>query len=88
MSVKIRLSRFGKNRSPHYRIVAIDERKARDGASLEQLGLYTPRGKTKELWIDLAKVEAWQAKGAHCSATVQLLVQQYKTQKKDPAPAV
>jgi small subunit ribosomal protein S16 len=40
--VKIRLSRFGKHKSPFYRIVAIDSRSKRDGEYLELLGTYNP----------------------------------------------
>ena len=40
MAVKIRLSRIGKKNAPFSRIVAIDSRKKRDGAFLEDLGTY------------------------------------------------
>ncbi|HEO64201.1 MAG TPA: 30S ribosomal protein S16, partial [Candidatus Omnitrophica bacterium] len=42
MAVKIRLRRIGKKKSPHYRIVVADERAARDGRFLDQLGFYNP----------------------------------------------
>lgn len=38
MAVRIRLSRIGKKKAPFYRIVAVDGRKKRDGAFLENLG--------------------------------------------------
>lgn len=40
MPVKLRLSRLGKKHAPFYRIVAVDGRKKRDGACLEDLGTY------------------------------------------------
>jgi small subunit ribosomal protein S16 len=40
MAVKLRLTRIGKKKAPFYRIVAIDSRKKRDGAFLENLGTY------------------------------------------------
>ena len=42
MSVKIRLSRVGRRNRPHWRVVAMDSRKKRDGAFLENLGSYDP----------------------------------------------
>ena len=39
MAVKIRLTRMGDKKSPFYRIVVTDSRKARDGAYIEKLGL-------------------------------------------------
>ena len=41
--VKIRLRRAGAKKRPFYRIVAIDERRQRDGRPLEFLGTYDPR---------------------------------------------
>ena len=35
VAVKIRLKRFGKIRSPHYRIVVADSRTKRDGRAIE-----------------------------------------------------
>jgi ribosomal protein S16 len=41
--VKIRMTRFGAKKRPYYRIMAIDERKRRDGRPLEFLGTYDPK---------------------------------------------
>ena len=43
MATKIRLKRFGKIRSPHYRIVVMDSRSKRDGQAIEEIGLYHPK---------------------------------------------
>jgi len=40
MAVKIRLSRIGRKHVPFYRIVAVDSRKQRDGAVLDDIGTY------------------------------------------------
>ena len=40
MAVKIRLSRIGRKHVPFYRIVAVDSRKKRDGAFLDDIGTY------------------------------------------------
>ena len=42
MGIKIRLTRMGTRKRPFYRIVAVDSRKKRDGAYLENLGVYHP----------------------------------------------
>jgi small subunit ribosomal protein S16 len=34
--------RFGKIRTPYYRIVVTDSRKARNGLSIEEIGRYVP----------------------------------------------
>jgi small subunit ribosomal protein S16 len=69
MSVKIRLTRTGKKNSPAYRIVAIDSRKKRDGASLEILGSYNPlTGKVMN--FNQESVDNWVKNGAELSDAV------------------
>lgn len=76
MSVKIRLSRFGKKKSPFYRIVVIDERKSRSSEYLEQVGSYNPMetDKAKMYVIDAEKVKSWVVKGAQLSQPVAQLL--------------
>jgi small subunit ribosomal protein S16 len=57
MAVAIRFSRQGKKKSPFYRIVAADKRKARDGKFIELLGTYHPV--TKVLKLDAERYEKW-----------------------------
>ena len=64
MAVKIRLARAGAKKAPFYRVVAADGRAPRDGRFLEILGRYNPRTQPSTVEIDLAKVDAWTAKGA------------------------
>ena len=40
--LKIRLTRIGKRKEPHYRIVAIESTKAAKGKSIEIIGFYNP----------------------------------------------
>ena len=40
VSVKIRLTRMGTKKKPHYRVVVVDSRKKRDGAYIENVGVY------------------------------------------------
>ena len=42
MSTTIRLARMGKRKRPFYRLVAMDNRKQRDGKYLANLGYYNP----------------------------------------------
>ena len=40
--IKLRLKKYGRKGQPCYRIVAMDSRTKRDGASIEELGFYNP----------------------------------------------
>lgn len=84
--VKIRMMRIGSKKSPFYRVMAIDERKQRDGRPLEFLGTYDPRVSPPALNLDLDAIDGWLGKGAQLSDTVRNLV---KTVRKsgNTAPA-
>ena len=72
MAVKIRLSRIGKKNAPFYRIVALDSRRKRDGASLEILGTYNPlTGEIIQFNAD--RIDAWVKVGAIPSLAVKRL---------------
>lgn len=73
MSLKIRLSRGGSKKRPHYAIVVAESRSPRDGRFIEQLGYYAPmlpKDHADRLKIDLEKAKAWIAKGAIASDRV------------------
>lgn len=76
MAVKIRLSRIGKKNRPYWRIVAVDSRKKRDGAFLENLGTYDPINQSL-IQFHLDRINDWVTKGAICSETVQKLVKSH-----------
>lgn len=72
MAVKIRLARIGTKNAPCYRIVAIDGRKKRDGAFLENLGTYDPlKGSLVQFHTD--RINDWVSKGAIVSDAVKKL---------------
>jgi len=74
LSVKIRLKKFGAKKRPYYRIVVMDSRLAREGSTLEEIGIYHPiESEDKQVVIDEAKARAWLAKGALPSDTVRSL---------------
>lgn len=77
MAVKIRLARIGKKSEPFYRIVAIDSRAARDGATLEILGTYDATKKKFEKFHD-DRIEAWIKTGAQMTDSVKKLRKMYQ----------
>jgi small subunit ribosomal protein S16 len=72
--VKIRLTRGGAKKRPHYRIVAIDERSQRDGRPLEFLGTYDPSSNPEKFNVKVERFDAWVANGAQPSPTVRTLL--------------
>lgn len=74
MSVSIRMSRHGAKKKPFYRIVVSDQRFARDGRYIEQVGTYDPRAKSGSVKMDREKIDAWIKKGAKPSQTVSELI--------------
>ena len=76
--VKIRLTRIGSKKRAFYRVMAIDERKQRDGRPLEFLGTYDPRMDPPSLNLNLDGIESWVGKGAQLSDTVRSLVGQVR----------
>ncbi len=72
--VKIRMMRMGSKKRPFYRVMAIDERKQRDGRPLEFLGTYDPRVEPPAVKLNLEGIDLWVGKGAQLSDTVRSLV--------------
>ena len=80
MAVKIRFSRIGKKHMPIYRIVAIDERKKRDGAALEDLGTYFPLDH-KIVQFHKDRIDLWISKGAIITDGVKKVYKQFISQQ-------
>lgn len=74
MAVVIRLTRTGMRNTPHYRVVAADDRKPRDGKFIEVLGTYDPRKKEGKLTIKRDRLEYWTKNGARLSQTMSQLI--------------
>ncbi len=74
--VVIRLSRVGATNTPKYRVTVADSRKPTCGRFIEVVGTYipTPKGKEKEIELDLQKVQSWISKGAQPTARVKKLI--------------
>ena len=80
--VTIRLTRRGAKKQPFYHVVVTDSRKRQGGTTLEQVGIFNPitRGKEIALRLDVDKIDAWLKKGAHASDRVSALLAQYRKQ--------
>ena len=74
MSVKIRLTRAGRKKHPFYRIVVMDSRHRRDGAYIEQLGLYHPNHQPAHVLLKEERALEWLMQGAEPSDTVRSLL--------------
>ena len=74
MAVKMRLTRLGDKKSPFYRIVVVDSRKARDGEYIDKVGHYNPTSQPEEIVIDEAKAKDWLSKGVQPTETVKSLL--------------
>lgn len=72
--VKLRLTRMGAKKAPFYRIVAIDERKARGAEYLDNIGYYNPTKNPAEVKIDAEKATTWLKNGAQPTETVRSLL--------------
>ncbi len=74
MAVKMRLTRLGDKKSPTYRIVVVDSRKARDGEYIDKIGHYNPTTTPAEIVIDNDKAKEWLSKGVQPTETVRALL--------------
>jgi small subunit ribosomal protein S16 len=70
LATKIRLMRLGKIRTPFYRIVVIDSKKARNGLSIEEIGRYVPGKNPSVVEVNSDRAQHWLKVGAQPSAAV------------------
>jgi len=83
MAVHIRLRRIGKNpkKRPYFRVSVFDERKARDGKFIEEIGFYNPiNGSIK---IDKKRFDFWVKNGAGVSQTIKSLIKKLAKEAKN-----
>ena len=62
--------RLGKIRTPFYRIVVIDSKKARNGLSIEEIGRYVPGEDPSVVEVNSERAQHWLKVGAQPSAAV------------------
>ena len=80
--VKMRLVRMGDKKSPVYRIVVVDARKAATGEYIEKVGYYDPRSNPVTLTVDVDKAKEWLSKGVQPTETVKSLLVQAGAMEK------
>jgi small subunit ribosomal protein S16 len=86
--VKIRLTRAGAKKRAFYRIVAIDERRPREGRPLEFLGTYDPTANPERVQLKTDRVQAWVERGAQLSPTVGSLMRRARQRQQAAGGAV
>ena len=74
MSVKLRLRRIGRKKIPVYSIVAADQRDARDGRYIEDIGRYFPLREPAEVHLEEDRALYWLENGAQPSDTVRSIL--------------
>ena len=74
MAVKLRLKRMGRKKEPVYRLVVAASQTARNGSSIEEIGLYNPLIKPLLFEFDEERVKYWLGQGAQPTATVKRLL--------------
>ena len=72
--VKMRLVRMGDKKSPVYRIVVVDARKAATGEYIDKVGFYDPKSTPVTLTLDVEKAKDWLSKGVQPTETVKSLL--------------
>ncbi|MBI5877828.1 MAG: 30S ribosomal protein S16 [Chloroflexi bacterium] len=82
MAVKIRLRRMGAKKQPVYRVVIAEDKMARQGRFIENIGQYNPRTEPQTLIIDEARALHWLSVGAQPTESVSRLFRRTKTLEK------
>ncbi len=66
----IRLARVGARKQPHYRVVVIEKDRARNGRSIEVVGIYNPRTSPATVQLKRDRIDYWTGNGAQLSERV------------------
>lgn len=77
--LRIRLSRGGKKRQPHYRVVVADIDARRDGRVVERIGFYSPLTTPTTCEIQEERALYWLSVGAQPSDAVKRLLEKQGT---------
>ena len=77
--LRLRLRRVGARHQPSYRVVVADQRAARDGAFVDQIGHYNPRTDPPTIQIDEEKALKWIRLGAQPSDAVAQMLKRLGT---------
>jgi len=82
--LRIRMTRMGGKKDPHYRVVIAEKRGPRDGRFVESVGYYNPALNPIRLNLDLERVDYWIGQGAQPSETVRSLIRKVRSQEVAP----
>jgi len=66
--------RMGKIRTPYFRIVVTDSRKARNGLSIEEIGRYSPGQEPSLIEVNSERAQYWLGVGALPTEAVEALL--------------
>lgn len=77
--VRIRLRRVGLKKQPSYRIVVTDQRTARNGSFIENIGYHNPRTQPSTDIIDEERALYWLSVGAQPTDGMRYLLQRTGT---------
>jgi small subunit ribosomal protein S16 len=77
--LRIRLTRVGKKKQPHYRVVVADIEAPRDGRIVERIGYYSPLTESDLVDIDEERALYWLSVGAQPTDTVRSLLRKQGT---------
>jgi len=77
--LRIRLSRVGAKKQPHYRVVVANIESKRDGRIVERIGHYNPRIDPIEFKINEGRAIHWLSVGAQPSHAVRRLLEKQGT---------
>jgi len=80
--LRIRLTRTGAKKDPHYRVVVAEKDSPRDGRFVEIVGHYSPAQEPVQLHLDLDRVDYWLQKGAQPTLTVRTLVRRARERQE------
>lgn len=75
----IRLARIGARKQPYYRVVVIEKERARNGRSVEVVGLYNPRTTPATIDLKRDRIDYWVSKGAQLSDRLSRLLSKAPT---------
>jgi len=81
VSVRIRMKKMGRSHQSFFRICAVDKRRPRDGAVIEELGTYDPRVHETDAraLLKADRIDYWLSVGAQPSDNVKVLIKKYGT---------
>ncbi len=77
--LKIRLARIGAKKKPSYRVVVIEDWRARNSRCVEIVGQYNPVVNPAEVKLNHERIDHWIGKGAQPTDIVKRLIKSNPT---------